>query len=232
MSTSKKSSRKWLLFLFTLPSILCLSFYFFVIRKPFTENEKPIFNKLNYFGKKTIKDNDTVYFAIDNFEALTQNGEPFGADIVGKYSFVASFVNYNDKMTTPRVLGQLYAAQEKMKHLKETYLVSFNTAPNKDGIQQMLLLANKVHAQKHKWFFLETKSDNFEIFAHKNFWLFGDSTKFEMNDLMHTLFLIDKEKHVRGIYDATYVEDVKRLIDEAVVLDSEYRFKKHKASKH
>ncbi len=216
------------MFLFTLPSILCLSFYFFVIRKPFTENKTPIFKRLNYYGPKKILNNDTVYFKVENFKALTQSGEIFGEDIIGQNSLIISFVDYNDNLTTPRVLGQLYSAQEKLKHLKQTKLISFNVNPNKNGLQQMLVLSNKVHAQKHKWLFLELKENNFKVFAKNNFWFFGKDSKVEINDLMHTLFLLDKKMHIRGIYDATYVEDVKRILDEAIVLDGEYRFEKNK----
>jgi len=199
-----------------------------MIRKPLTENKNPIFKKLNYYGVKSVNNNDTTFIEIEKFTALTQEGQSFGNDILGQRYCIVSFINYDDMFATPRVLAQLYTAQEKMKHLKKLSILSLNTNPNPKGVQQMLLLANKVHAQKHKWFFLELQNQNFDAFANKNFWVFGNKVKFDANELMHTLFLMDKQMHLRGIYDATYVEDVKRLVDECSVLDAEYRFEENR----
>jgi protein SCO1/2 len=52
-------------------------------------------------------------------------------------------------------------------------------------------------------------------------------------DFIHSeLFvLIDKEKHIRGIYDGTKIQDVNSLIDDIKVLMAEYLIKEEELKK-
>ena len=40
------------------------------------------------------------------------------------------------------------------------------------------------------------------------------------------IYLIDKSRHIRGIYDGQSTEEINRLMDEVKVLDAEYRVAK------
>ena len=95
----------------------------------------------------------------------------------------------------------------------------------------MFVLANKVHAPKHKWLFISFESNDIKKLLQENFLLFDEKAENNnsntfVNEIAHTMFLVDKDQHIRGIYDATYVEDVKRMTSEAIVLEAEYRHKK------
>jgi protein SCO1/2 len=44
--------------------------------------------------------------------------------------------------------------------------------------------------------------------------------------------LVDKEKHIRGIYDGTNIKEVNNLLDDIKVLMAEYIIKENKNKKH
>jgi protein SCO1/2 len=53
------------------------------------------------------------------------------------------------------------------------------------------------------------------------------------DDFIHSeLFvLVDKEKHIRGIYDGTNIKEVNNLLDDIKVLMAEYIIKENKKKK-
>jgi protein SCO1/2 len=225
------SSKKWLLFIFVLPSVLCFTFYIFFIRNPVINSGKPIFKRLNTYGKKHFDGKDTIYATCKFPNAVTQIGEKIDGAFYNSNICVYSFVNYHDMLTTPNVLAQLYAALDKTKHLKSFAYVCVNINPNKNSVQEMFVLANKVHAPKHKWLFISFESNDIKKLLQENFLLYDEKAENNnsnsfVNEIAHTMFLVDKDQHIRGIYDATYVEDVKRMTSEAIVLEAEYRHKK------
>ena len=224
-----RKDKKWLLFIFVLPSLLCFVFYFLFIRNPITKSGKAIFKPLAYFGPKQVNPNspkDTIYFRCETKEAITQSGNKLDTSFFTSNIVLYSFMDINDMLVTPKVMAQLYACIDKVKHLKSFRFVSVNLNSDMQDLTDTKALANKVHADETKWLFINLKSEKLNNYINRNFWLFNDSSKADLNEIAHTLFLVDKEQHVRGIYDATYVTDVKRMCDEAVVLESEYRFRK------
>lgn len=224
-------SKKWLLLIFILPSLVCFVFYFLFIRNPITKSGKAIFKPLNYYGPKTTtkdKPNDTIYFKCNIGEAVSQSTQVLDTSFFHSNICVYSFLNAHDMVVTPKVLAQLYPCMDKIKHLKAFKFVSVNLQSDGQRLAELKTLSNKVHADEKKWLFVNLIKTDIHTFVNRNFWLFADSSKADMNEIAHTIFLVDKEQHIRGIYDATYVTDVKRMCDEAVVLESEYRFRKKK----
>lgn len=224
-----RKNKKWLLLIFVLPSLLCFVFYFMFIRNPITKSGKSIFKPLNYFGPKTVNSanpNDTIYFSCQPANALSQTGQILDSSFFHNNICLYSFMDSHDMIVTPKVLAQLYPCMDKIKHLKAFKFISINLQSDAQRIEDIKGLSNKVHAEEKKWVFANVTGISVKEFINRNFWLFNDSSKADMNEIAHTIFLVDKEQHVRGIYDATYVTDVKRMCDEAVVLESEYRFRK------
>jgi protein SCO1/2 len=201
------------------------------IRNPITRSGKSIFKPLNYYGSKTVMPDhpsDTIYFSCQPARAISQSEELLDSTFFHTNICLYSFMDAHDMVVTPKVLAQLYPCMDKIKHLKAFKFISINLQSDAQRLQDIKDLANKVHADEKKWVFANVKGMSIKDFINKNFWLFNDSSKADMNEIAHTIFLVDKEQHVRGIYDATYVTDVKRMCDEAVVLESEYRFRKKK----
>ena len=90
-----------------------------------------------------------------------------------------------------------------------------------------------VHANNSMWNFVTGDKKQLYDIARKGYLvnaMEGDGGK---DDFIHSeLFvLVDKEKHIRGIYDGTDIKAVNDLLDDIKVLMAEYAIKENAKTK-
>lgn len=230
-SRTRPSKIVGLLLFFLAPGILCLVFYFFVIRKPLTEGDKPIFISLPHYGPSQLAANgkDTLYHRIKPWKMVNQEGAVFGSeDLKGKV-YVADFIFTRCQTICPKMTANLYRVQERTNHLKGVRFVSFTVDPDYDTPEVLKAYARNVHAQAKKWVFLTGNKDSLYQLAKNSFLLNALQSSTDPNDFAHseTLVLIDPNGCIRGLYDGTTIKDVDRLIQELVVLDAEVAYERN-----
>lgn len=225
--------RKWgtLLLLFLVPALLCFAFYYFFIRKPFEAKNEATFKTLPYYGPKEVKgEGDTMYHTVPPFSFIDQDGKPFtDKDLEGKI-YVTDFFFTTCKTICPKMSASLFVAQDKLKHIKEFVIVSHTVDPETDSVPVLKDYAMKVHALPGKWYFLTGEKKHLYDIARHGYYLTAMEGDGGPDDFIHSenFILVDKEKHIRGIYDGTQVKEIERLVDEVTVLASQYRFKEKK----
>lgn len=221
-----KALRKaWFLFaVFFLPAIVCLLFYFFLIRKPLIIEAKPnTYKILPRFGSKMIAENgDTIYNSLKPVNLIYSNGKPFSlSNFDGKVLVINFFslqnIDYSNKMA-----ASLFRTQNKLEYLKNFQMLSICITPQTDSIQYIAETAKKVHTHPKTWNFYTGNQDEIEHWARVNFGL----RKSEIDSLSFSnLYLFDLNRNIRGIYDGTKTTEVNRLLDEVKVLNAVYRIK-------
>ena len=95
------------------------------------------------------------------------------------------------------------------------------------NINNLMKEAKKMQADAHKWHFVTgRKKDIYELAenSYKAVAVQGDKPATFIHS--EKLVLIDKEKHIRGIFDSQDFNEVKNLEDAIVILLKEYRDKK------
>lgn len=221
------SKRLFFLGIFIVPSFLCLGFYYFIIRKPLTENKKNIFIKLPHYGTKSLAANgkDTTFYKISTFSFLNENGEVVNNASYKNKIFVINFFETNNSTSTPALASQLYRVQDKLSYLKKYFgILSITTNPEMDKVNVLKNYASTVHANPKIWNF--ATGDKNQVLS----WIQSEVLINSKDSLQTGLAipegkiftLIDQEGGIRGIYDGSTVKDVNRLIDEVIVLAAEY----------
>lgn len=224
--------KKWgaLAVLFCVPVLICFSFYYIFIHKPFAAKNTATFKTLPYFGPKQARaEGDTLYHKVPSFSLINQDGKTFSdKDLEGKI-YVADFFFTSCKTICPKMTASLFVIQDKLKHIKEFSIVSHTVDPETDTIQQLKDYAMKVHALPEKWNFLTGDKKHIYDMARHGYYVTALEGDGGPDDFIHseTFILVDKEKHIRGIYDGTSVSDIERLVDEVTVLATQYRFKEN-----
>lgn len=230
MRISKKGILLFCVLLF--PSLLYIYF----------SSGKHHFITLPYFGPKQVVEKtekgkilvDTLYHTIAPFRFVNQSGDTISELTYKDKIYIADFFFASCKSICPKMAVQLNRVQEKFAQFPEVYILSHTVDPEQDSIQALAAYANMIHANTAKWNFVTgNKKELYDMARHSYFVtaLEGDGGP---DDFVHseTFVLVDKEKHIRGIYDGTNTKEVNELMDDIKVLIAEYTIKKSKQEKN
>ncbi len=190
------------------------------------------FRDLPYFGNKVpgVAPGDTIYHEIPPFELTDQDGKPYGSkDLEGKI-YVANFFF----TTCPSICKEMQTLMKKVhdeddfERLQDFRLVSFTVDPERDTPEKLRAFREQVHATPGRWQFLTGEKEKIYDLALKGFLANAMQDSLAPGGFLHSdlLVLVDREKHIRGIYQGTDLRDVKRLIDEIKVLIAGYNASK------
>jgi hypothetical protein len=166
--------------------------------------------KLPYFGPKALAGSDTVYYtATDRFKKAT--GDSILAEIqldTANYPlFAVCFIKQAYKKDNYRLAGLSEYAQykkEKIKHIPFIIVTPYNGGADSSGFGELSKLqeGNK-DILPLCWPQASFDSLNQVFFKGKPVYI--DYSYF---------VLVDKNRHIRGYYDARYVSEIKRLTEE------------------
>lgn len=150
---------------------------------------------------------------IKSFSFTDQNGHSFtDADVTGKV-YVAEYFFTTCKSICPIMNGELEKLAEDFKTDDRVLFLSHTVDPETDNVGAMKAYADAHHAGDKHWFFLtgpkkalyELARDSYLLDAHE-----GDGGE---DDFIHTqnVALVDKERQIRGFYDATKPDEMVKL---------------------
>lgn len=211
-----------LLFLLTFPSVL------YVI----LSTGKTNFIHLPYFGERELAANgkDTLYHTIPPFKFVNQDGDTITDQTYAGKIYVADYFFTTCKSICPKMTTELLRVQEKFGYTKEIVnILSHTVDPEHDSVPVLKAYANMVHADTRMWNFVTGDKKQLYDLARNGYLLNALEGDGGPDDFIHSeLFvLVDKEKHIRGIYDGTNLGEVNHLLDDLKVLLAEYYIKEN-----
>ena len=109
--------------------------------------------------------------------------------------------------------------QNELKNDKEILLLSHTVMPEVDSVQQLKKYAIENNIDEKKWNLVTGDKKQIYDLARKSYLAVEDS-EFGDFDMIHTenFMLIDKERQIRGFYDGTNKEEIKRLLSDIEIL--------------
>lgn len=166
--------------------------------------------KLPYFGPKTLAGSDTVYYTTgDRFKqaggdsALTE----IRLDTASYPLFAVCFIKESYKKDNYRLAGLSEYAQykkDKIKHIPFIIVTPYNGPADSSGFGGLSKLQEgNTDILPLCWPAASFDSLNQVFFKDKPIYI--DYSYFA---------LVDKNRHIRGYYDARYVSEIKRLTEE------------------
>ncbi len=206
-----------LLLLLTFPSVL------YVILTTGRTN----FIHLQYYGEKKLADNgkDTIYHTIPAFSLINQDGDSVTSSSMDGKIYVASYF-YSDcnSVVCQKVTTELLRVQEKFMYTcQNVKILSHTLRPQTDSVPTLKSFSKLVHADTKMWNFVTGDANQLSALA-TNGYLMHASKVLSSTDSLHLerLVLIDKQKRIRGFYDASNIKEVNNLLDDLKVLLAEY----------
>lgn len=216
-----------LLFLLTFPSVL------YVV----LTTGKHRFVHLPYYGEKILADNgkDTIYHSIPSFKFVNQNGDTISDKTYEGKIYVADYFFTTCKTICPKMTSELIRVQEKFAYTNGmVQILSHTVNPENDSVPVLKAYANMVHADQKMWNFVTGDKKQLYDLARNGYLLNALEGDGGPDDFIHSelFILVDKEKHIRGIYDGTKITEVSKLIDGIKVLMAEYLIKEEAKKRH
>ncbi|WP_160328244.1 SCO family protein [Solirubrum puertoriconensis] len=165
---------------------------------------------------------DTVFHRIGNFRLVNQSGQPTTQRNLEGSVYVASFFFTTCPQVCPRLNSQLQRVQEKFRKEPRVKLASFSVDPQHDSVAVLANYAEQYGAIAGKWYFLTGAKDNINRLALQDYKIAeaGPAPISSSPGLVHSqrLVLVDRDKHIRGVYDGLDPKDVDRLMTEIRIL--------------
>lgn len=209
-----------LLFLLSFPSV------FYVILTTGKHN----FVHLPFYGEKKIAANgkDTIYHSIPPFKFVNQDGDTITDKMLEGKIYIADYFSTTCKKGCQKLTTELLRLQEKFSYTKATVkIVSFTANPEEDSVPVLKAYSKLVHADSKMWNFVTGDKKQLIDLAHNGYSLNTLGGNDGTDEFMHSKFfiLVDKEKHIRGIFDGTNIQQTNNLLDAIKVLIAEYYIK-------
>jgi protein SCO1/2 len=211
-----------------LKTILAISCAFLIVscENKMSKNTLPYYNTADFDPHflTSAQAKKQINHVIANFSMTDQHNKTITQkDIEGKIH-IANFFFTSCGSICPKMTNNLMAFQDKFKFEKDIVLLSYSVTPWQDSVSVLnnFALKNKITASN--WHLLTGKKEIIyklarqSYFAEENIGFAKDTTEF-----MHTehLLLIDKNKKIRGIYNATLELEIQQLIKDVIVLKKE-----------
>ncbi len=183
--------------------------------------------KLPFLGPKQVSQlpGDTLYHTIQAFEFINQHGELVNEDTFADKVYVCDFIFTSCPSICPLMSQQMQRVQQVFQREDELLFLSHTVDPERDSVETLKQYAEAYQAQTGKWHLVTGKKEALYHMGIKNYLVSVDEDQNVPEGFLHSaaFVLVDKEKHIRGMYNGTEKEDVDRLIQDIRILLREYK---------
>ena len=165
-----------------------------------------------------IKKNHTIA----DFKLTNQIGKTITQENYKDKIYVANFFFTTCQTICPIMTDHMAQLQEKLKNNNEVMLLSHTVMPEVDTVAQLKKYALEKGVNDSKWNLVTGSKIEIYDLARKSY-LAAKENPGDPYGLIHTenTLLIDKKRRVRGFYDGTLQEDIKRLLVDIEKLQKE-----------
>ncbi len=164
------------------------------------------------------------YHKIAPFKLINQNGDTITQRDYKNKIYVADFFFTTCQDICPIMTGHMIEIQEKLKDDKDILLLSHSVIPEYDTPEILKAYALKKGVDDSRWNLVTGARKDIYTLARKSYLAVKDISGQE-DAMVHTenFMLIDKKSQIRGYYDGTNSEEIKRLLEEIEILKLEYQ---------
>ncbi len=177
----------------------------------------PTFVKHSINGTITI---DSIFPIIRNFSFVNQDSSTVTNQTFKDKIYVADFIFLSCATICPKMnqsMLDVYKAYEKNPNI---LFLSHSIDTENDTIPRLKEYSNALNVSSKKWHFVTGNQDSIYNMANENYFATAYKDVEAEGGYTHSggLLLIDKNKHIRGVYDGTDPHETERLIKDIEIL--------------
>lgn len=177
--------------------------------------------KLPFLGPKSVNaKGDTIYHQIPNFRFLNQDSVWVSEKEVEGKVYVADFFFTTCPTICPKMKTQMLRIYERYKERNDVRIISHSIDPEFDNTSVLKDYANRLHVEAPKWNLLTGDKAAIYKLGQKSYLVSAQEDANEAGGFVHSgaFILVDKNRHVRGIYNGTVETEVNHLLEDMEIL--------------
>ncbi|MBL7766308.1 MAG: SCO family protein [Chitinophagaceae bacterium] len=165
---------------------------------------------------------------VENFSFTNQEGKTVTEkDLEGKI-YVTEYFFTTCEGICPKMNDNMVKVYQAFRGQNDFAILSHTVDPETDTVEQLKRYSLKFDADPAQWIFVTGDKNELYKMAINSYLVTAveDTTQKDiMPDFIHSekFVLVDKEKHIRGVYDGTNMDDVNKLIADVKELRKEYQ---------
>ncbi len=165
------------------------------------------------------------YHKIADFSLVNQNGETITQAYYKDKIYVADFFFTTCQTICPIMTDHMKDIQNELIDDNDVLLLSHSVTPEIDSVAQLKRYAKEKGVVDTKWNLVTGDKKQIYELARKSYLAVKTDGDGGPYDMIHTenFMLIDKKNQIRGFYDGTNRDDIKRLLDDIEILKEEYK---------
>ena len=189
------------------------------------EKKLPVYNPSDFneaLVDKSIR-NISKDHTVSDFELINQNGITVTQDDYQDKIYVADFFFTSCQGPCPIMTSNMSKVQEAFLYNNDIMFLSLSVTPDIDSIPKLREYATQKGVIDSKWNVTTGEKKHIYELARKSYFAVVDQGDGGLQDFIHTpnFILVDKKKRIRGVYDGTDNDEIKRLIHDIKNLRTE-----------
>ncbi|OHT46563.1 SCO family protein [Flavobacterium tructae] len=156
------------------------------------------------------------YHTIADFSFVNQNGDTINQKNYEGKIYVADFFFTTCGSICPKMTTNLEDVQKAVLNNPKVMLLSHTVFPEVDSIPVLKAYAIKHGVVDSKWNLVTGDKKEIYTMARKSYLAVKLGRPDQLYDMVHTenFVLVDQKRRVRGFYDGTNKEEIKRLLED------------------
>jgi len=186
----------------------------------------PFYNEAT-FTPNWISSNDVLldtFHRISPFKLLNQEGESITEKSFKDKIYVVDFFFTVCPGICPKMTANMKELQDAFLKDNDVLLLSHSVTPERDSVPVLKRYAENKGILSHKWHLVTGTQQEIYRLGRKDYFIEEDlGLDKEEDDFLHTenFVLIDKNRHIRGIYNGLNKTSIKQLITDIKTLKKE-----------
>ena len=214
--------KRFIIFFGVVSSIIILLFYNALL----PQKKLPVFQPamVNYELVDSTIQHVKKFHRIADFELINQNGKTVTHENFNGKIYVADFFFTTCPSICISMTDNLLKVQKEIQNNPNILLISHSVTPKIDSVSQLKKYAIEKGVNDKKWHLVTGDKKEIYKLARKSYLAVKDEGDGGPFDMIHTenFILVDPDKRIRGFYDGTDAREIKRLLLEIKILNSEY----------
>ena len=156
---------------------------------------------------------------IAHFNLVDQTGKGFGSDSLRDKIYIANFFFTTCPSICPKMTKCLKKLQDSISAMHNVEIVSFSVMPRVDSVKKLKNYGDQHDINPGFWHLLTGEKSAIYLLGRASF--FADNNKStDTSSFLHTdkMYLIDQQQQIRGVYNATDMNDISRVLADITIL--------------
>ncbi|WP_034657228.1 SCO family protein [Cellulophaga baltica] len=167
---------------------------------------------------------EKAFHKIPDFKLVNQLGDTLTQQNFDNKIYITDFFFTSCPGICPQMTNSMVALQEKFKNDPNILFLSHSVTPTIDTVEELAKYAKRFGVISNKWHLVTGDKTEIYNLGRNEYFVENDlGVPKDINDFLHSenFLLIDKNKHIRGIYNGLNRASMAQLVVDVQALEKE-----------